>query len=63
MCVCMCVCASFQAKQKAFTFSDQIYPKMDLGLEIRKTKVEISIIILEILCQCSGEMNNFDFFL
>ena len=27
-----------------------LYPKMDLGLEIQKTKVEIIISILEILC-------------
>ena len=64
VCVCMyvCVCANFQAKQKVLTFSDQISPKMDLGLEIQKTNVGITIIILEILCQFSGKMNNFDFF-
>ena len=44
-CVCVCVCAhmgvctNFQEKQKALTFSDQISPKMDLGLEIHKTNV------------------------
>ena len=34
--VCVCVCANFQAKEIALTFSDQISPKMDLGLEIQK---------------------------
>ena len=43
------------------TNSDQISPKMDLGLEIQKTNVGIRIIILEILCQFSGKMNNYDF--
>ena len=61
-CVCVCVCANFQVKQIALTFSDQISPKMDLGLEIQKTNVGIGIIILEILCQFSGETKNFDFF-
>ena len=56
------LCANFQVKQIAWTFSDQISPKIDLGLEIRKTNVGIRIIILEILCQFSGKRNNFDFF-
>ena len=60
--VCVCVRANFQAKQIALTFSDQISRKMDLGLEIQKTYVAIRIIILEMLCQFSGKMNNFDFF-
>ena len=64
VCVCARVCAraSFQAKQIALTFSDQIFPKMDLGLEIQKTNFEIRIIILEILCQFLGKMNSFEFF-
>ena len=61
VCVCVCVCVNFQEKQIALTFSDQISPKMDLGLEIQKTNVEVRIIILEILCQCSGKTENFDF--
>ena len=65
MCVCVyvCVCANIQAKQIALTFSDQISPKMDLGLGIQKTNVGIRIIVLEILCQFSGKTKNFDFFL
>ena len=62
VCVCVCVCVSFQAKQIALTFSDQIYPEMDLGVEIQKTNVRIRIIIPEILCQFSGKTNTFDFF-
>ena len=62
VCVYVCMCANFQAKQIALTFLDQISPKMDLGLEIQKTNVGIGIIILEILCQFSGETKNFDFF-
>ena len=46
----MCVCAKFQAKQTALTFSAQICPKMDLGLAIQKTIVEIRISILDIPC-------------
>ena len=46
----MCLCANFQAKQTAFTFSVQIYPKMDLGLAIQKTIVGIRISILDIPC-------------
>ena len=62
MCACVFLCANFQAKQIALTFSDHISPKMELGLEIQKTNVEIRITILEILCQFSGKTNNFDFF-
>ena len=47
---CVCVCANFQVKQIALTFSDQICPRMDLGLEIQKTNVGIRIAILEIPC-------------
>ena len=50
VCVCVCVRANFQAKQIALTCSDQISPKMDLGLESQKTNVEIRMIILKILC-------------
>ena len=61
MCVCMCVCVSvcvgvcvcvcqFQAKQRASTFSAQIFPKLDLGLKIQKTNIGIRINIPEILC-------------
>ena len=32
----MWVCANFQEKQTAFTFSAQIFPKMDLGLAVQK---------------------------
>ena len=45
VCVCLyvsvsvCAYANFQAKQIALTFSDQIPPKMNLGLEISKTNV------------------------
>ena len=41
LCECLCVflCANFQAKQIDLTFSDQISPKMNLGLEIQKTNV------------------------
>ena len=60
--MCVCVCGNFQAKQIALTFSDQISPKMDLGLEIQKPNVGIRIIILEILCKFSGKTNKFDFF-
>ena len=64
MCVCVRVRVrvNFQAKQIALTFSDQICPKMGLGLEIQKTNVGIRIIIIEILCQFSGKMNKFNFF-
>ena len=44
------MCSNFQAKQTAFTFSVQICTKMDLGLEIQKTNVEIRISIPDILC-------------
>ena len=50
ICACVCVCANFQVKQIALTFSDQICPRMDLGLEIQKTNVGIRIAILEIPC-------------
>ena len=56
--VCICVCA----KQIALTFSNKIFLKKDLGLEIQKTNVRIKIIILKILCQFSGKMNNSDSF-
>ena len=36
LCVCVCVHANFQAKQIVLTFSDQISPKMNLGLEIQE---------------------------
>ena len=48
VCVCVCVSSNFQAKQIASTFSAQICPKMDLGLEIQKANVRIRISILEI---------------
>ena len=57
----MCEHSNFQAKQIALTFSEQISPKMDLVLEIRKTNVGIRV-ILKILCQFSGKTNNFDIF-
>ena len=46
----MCVCANFQAKQTALTFSDQICPKIDLGLGIKKTIAGKRISILDIPC-------------
>ena len=46
----MWVCANFQEKQTAFTFSAQIFPKMDLGLAIQKAVVRITISILNIPC-------------
>ena len=46
----MCVCANFQAKQTGLTFSAQICPKMDLGLETEKSSVGIRINIAETLC-------------
>ena len=54
LCVCVCACVracvcGFQAKQKALTFSAQICPTMDIGLETQKTNVGIRINILEIL--------------
>ena len=50
VCGCVCVCANFQAKQRASTFSAQIFPKLDLGLKIQKTNIGIRINIPEILC-------------
>ena len=44
----MWVCANFLAKQTAFTFSAQIFPKMDLRLAIQKDIVGIRISILDI---------------
>ena len=46
----MCVCGNFQAKQIALTFSAQICPKKDLGLETEKSNVGIRISIVETLC-------------
>ena len=46
----MWVCANFQEKQTTFTFSAQIFPKMDLGLAIQKAVVRITISILNIPC-------------
>ena len=40
--------ANFQAKRTTFTFSAQICPKMDFGLETQKSNVGIGISILEI---------------
>ena len=44
------LCASVQPKQSTFTFLAQIYPKMELGLEIQKTNIEIRINFLKIAC-------------
>ena len=56
------MCANFQAKQIALTFSAQILPKIDLGMEIQKDNVGIRISILVILyMSISGKTNNFDF--
>ena len=55
--------ATFQAKQTALTFSAQICPKMDLGLEIKITNVGIRISILDmLLCQFLVKIGNFEFF-
>ena len=56
----MCECDKFQAKQTTLTFSVQICPKMDLGLEIQKTNESASSRCHA--CQFSGKTNNFDFF-
>ena len=48
VCVCVCVCVrvcQFLSKTNSFEFSYQISQKMDLGLEIQKTNVEIRIIL------------------
>ena len=37
------MCTNFQAKRTNLTFSIEICPKMDLGLEIQKTNVGIRI--------------------
>ena len=44
------LCANFQTKERTLTFSAQIYSKINLGLQIHKTNVEIRISILEIPC-------------
>ena len=36
VCVCVCVCFNFHSKQRAWKCSAQIWPKIDLGLEIQK---------------------------
>ena len=59
----LCMRTFFQAKQIILTFWDVISLKIDLGLEIQKINVGIRIVILKILCQCSGKTNKFDFFL
>ena len=62
-CVCMCVCASFQAKQRALTFSAQICPKKDLGVETEKNNVGIRTNIFETHCvPILSKLVNFDFF-
>ena len=63
VCVCMCVCVyvrvcvwesvfmcQFWGKKTALTFPTQVFPKMDLGLEIQKTNLGIRISILNIPC-------------
>ena len=40
--------ASFQTKQTTLTFLAQTCPKMDLGFEVQKTNVAITISIHEI---------------
>ena len=64
------MCANFPAKRTTLTFWPRFAPKMDFGLEIQKTDVEIRISILEMcvpicryyVCQFSGKTYNFDFF-
>ena len=46
----MCRFAKFPAKQTTLTFSVQICPAMDLGLEIQKTNVGIRISIVKMPC-------------
>ena len=43
------MCVDFQSKWTTFNFSSQICPKMDLGLETKKSNVGIRIRIVEIL--------------
>ena len=52
VCLCLSLCSNLQLKQRALTltFSAQIWPKMDLRLEIQKTNVTIKISILEKPC-------------
>ena len=45
--VCVCMCANFQAKETALTFLAQVFPKMDLWLEIQKANIGITISIPE----------------
>ena len=54
--------ANFQTKRTTLTFSAQICPKWNLGLEIQKTNLGIRISILEVpyVCQFSDK-KNFDF--
>ena len=55
--------SNFHANWTALTFSTQIYPKMDLGLEIQKTNVGTRISTSKILvCQISVKTDNFEFF-
>ena len=38
------ICTNFQAKQTALIFSAKTYPNADLGLEIHKANVKISLL-------------------
>ena len=44
------LCANFQPNWTTFSFSVQVYPKMDLGFEIQKTNVGGRISNLKIAC-------------
>ena len=44
------MCANFQVKRTTLTFLVQIFPKMDLRLEIQKTNAGITISIIGISC-------------
>ena len=44
------MCANSWKKQTTLTFLAQIFPKMNLGLEIQRTNVKIRINILELPC-------------
>ena len=53
----------FSDKTDNFDFIAQIFPKMELGLEIQKANVEQEPASLKYsVCQFSGEKDNFDFF-
>ena len=48
------MCANSWKKQTTLTFLAQIFPKMNLGLEIQRTNVKIRINILELVTMCAN---------